>query len=217
MSVIADLRIPSSQFALGRILSMRSETSIELETLVPIGEKAVPFFWVYDADKDRFLDSVRSHDAVESITEVDEHDGKILFGLDWHIADDVVFRSIHENAGHILEATGTTDTWEFECRFEKYEDLNDFKQSCRDARIDVDVHRIYNPTKPDAGPWYGLTIRQRETLFLAVEEGYYDIPRRITTVELADRLGVSDQAVTERLRRAIVTLVTNALLEVESK
>ncbi|WP_249361517.1 helix-turn-helix domain-containing protein [Haloterrigena sp. H1] len=34
--------------------------------------------------------------------------------------------------------------------------------------------------------------------------GYYDIPRGCTTAELADELGISDQAVTERLRRAIV-------------
>jgi len=32
------------------------------------------------------------------------------------------------------------------------------------------------------------------------------------TVELAETLGISDQAVTERLRRAIVRLVTNTIL-----
>jgi predicted DNA binding protein len=62
------------------------------------------------------------------------------------------------------------------------------------------------------GAWYGLTPRQRRTLELAVRRGYYDIPRRCTTIELADELGISDQAVTERLRRGIVTFVTNALL-----
>ncbi|GAB3704987.1 helix-turn-helix domain-containing protein [Halorubrum pallidum] len=41
--------------------------------------------------------------------------------------------------------------------------------------------------------------------------GYYEIPRGCTTKELADELEISDQAVTERLRRAIVALVTYTL------
>lgn len=41
--------------------------------------------------------------------------------------------------------------------------------------------------------------------------GYYDIPRGCTTKELADELGISDQAVTERLRRAIGSLVRHTL------
>jgi predicted DNA binding protein len=46
---------------------------------------------------------------------------------------------------------------------------------------------------------------------LTVLKGYYDIPRGCTTNELADDLGISDHAVTERLRRAIVMLVTYTL------
>lgn len=76
----------------------------------------------------------------------------------------------------------------------------------------MDIERIFNPTKPDAGPWYGLTATQRETLTYAAEEGYYSLPRQISTKELADRFDVSDQAITERLRRGIATLVMNTLL-----
>jgi len=42
--------------------------------------------------------------------------------------------------------------------------------------------------------------------------GYYDIPRGCTTAELADELGISDQATTERLRRAIGAFTRHALL-----
>jgi len=56
-----------------------------------------------------------------------------------------------------------------------------------------------------------LSEPQREALTLAVRRGYYDIPRGCTTAELADELGISDQAVTERLRRAIGTFGRYAL------
>lgn len=52
----------------------------------------------------------------------------------------------------------------------------------------------------------GLSRAQREALDLAISEGYYSVPRRTTTAELAEQLGVSDQAVIERLRRAMTTL-----------
>jgi len=115
----------------------------------------------------------------------------------------------------LLGATGGADRWEIELRFPSHETLSDFQAYYVDHDIPVSIEKIYNPTKPDAGPWYGLTAVQRETLTNAVEDGYYSLPRRISTKELAAEFDVSDQAVTERLRRGISTLVTNTLLAAE--
>jgi Asp-tRNA(Asn)/Glu-tRNA(Gln) amidotransferase A subunit family amidase len=54
MAVIAHLRIPADSFELGRILSVEQRGMIELENMVPLGEKAVPFFSVSDAVRERF-------------------------------------------------------------------------------------------------------------------------------------------------------------------
>jgi predicted DNA-binding protein YlxM (UPF0122 family) len=54
-------------------------------------------------------------------------------------------------------------------------------------------------------------------LVLAVRNGYYSIPRQVSTQELADTLEISDQAVTERLRRAIETLVENTIIAMEAE
>ena len=53
---------------------------------------------------------------------------------------------------------------------------------------------------------------QRETLSHTVEKGYYSLPRRSSSHVIAAEFDISDQAVIERLRRAIDTLVTNTLL-----
>lgn len=45
----------------------------------------------------------------------------------------------------------------------------------------------------------------------AVAGGYYAIPRHLSTKDLAKEFDSSDQAVTERLRRAIVTLTEHTL------
>jgi len=217
MSVIAEFRVPSSDFELGRILDVEGITSIELENLVPIGEATVPLFWIHNSTRHSFLESVQRHPAVTSAAEVDVFDDRALVTLDWDANHDHLFEGITESEGQLLSATGTRDSWEFELRFPDHDALSEFRTHCEDAQISLEVQRVYNPTKPDAGPWYGLTELQREAITLAVRMGYYDIPRGCTTKELADELGISDQAVTERLRRAIVSLVTYTLVHSESE
>lgn len=47
-----------------------------------------------------------------------------------------------------------------------------------------------------------LTDRQREVFLLALEEGYYDVPRRTTLTEVADVLDVSKATCSDVLHRA---------------
>jgi len=46
-----------------------------------------------------------------------------------------------------------------------------------------------------------LTQRQRELLYTAVEEGYYDTPRECSLTELADEAGVAKSTASETLHR----------------
>lgn len=74
------------------------------------------------------------------------------------------------------------------------------------------VHRV--ESYDESG--FGLTPSQQEALAVALEQGYFDVPRTTTLVEIAERLGVSDQAVSERLRRGEKHLLRRALSSVES-
>jgi predicted DNA binding protein len=47
-----------------------------------------------------------------------------------------------------------------------------------------------------------LTRQQERILKEAVKLGYYDLPRRITTMKLSEKLGLSASTVTEHLRKA---------------
>ncbi|WP_336345991.1 helix-turn-helix domain-containing protein [Halalkalicoccus ordinarius] len=213
MSVIAELQIAGSEFALGRTLEAVSGTAIELENMVPMGESPVPFFWVHNSDCEEIEANLSNQETVQKITEIDNLNGRTLYALEWTIDQDELFRGIQEQHAQVLGATGTIVDWEFELRFPSHEALSDFQRYCKQEQIEISVRRIYNPTKPGTGPWFGLTPMQRETLLLATEMGYYNIPRECSTIDLAERLEISDQAVTERLRRAIVTLVSNTLHE----
>ena len=213
MSVIAHLRISADAFKLGRILDVTAGRSIVLENLVPLGEQAVPFFTIHGEDENRaFKDAVQDHASVTDITEVSSHEDRTLYALNWDISEDALFQCIQEQNAQLLGATGGTDIWKFELRFLSHNSLSEFKAHCSDEGIALDVGRIYNPARPESGPFYGLTQRQRNTLVRAVEGGYYSLPRQLSTQDLAEEFGISDQAVTERLRRAIVALVDNSLI-----
>ena len=116
-----------------------------------------------------------------------------------------------------MSATGTAAGWDFELRFPDHDSLSRYQTCCENSHISVEVVRVYNPTDPGVGPWYGLSEPQRDALLLAVQMGYYDIPRECSTKDLAAELGISDQAVTERLRRAIAAFGRHALLTPEAE
>lgn len=217
MAVIAHLRIPADSFELGRILELEGGGKVELENMVPMGEKAVPFFSVSDDVRESFERSVESHPSVDNIVEVSRHDSERLYSLDWNVERDVFFQGIIELEGQLLSGSGTVETWEFEIRFLTHERLGEFQEHCSNAHIALEVGRIYNPVRPGAGMWYGVTAPQREALVRAVQGGYYSIPRGMSTKDLAEDLGISDQAVTERLRRAIETLTQNTLIAMQEE
>ncbi|WP_225332797.1 helix-turn-helix domain-containing protein [Halomicrobium urmianum] len=217
MSVIADLRVPARDFTLGEVLAVHGEATVTLETMVPIGERTVPLFWVTDEARPTFEREVRDHETVESIHQVEVEDGKTLYALEWSATGDSLFSAFLDTDASLLHATAASEFWQFQARFQTHADLAAFKRRCDEADVTVEVNRIYNPTRPDSGPHYGLTEPQREALVEAVRKGYYAIPRRISTKALAEELDISDQATTERLRRAIITLVEHTLLAVEEE
>jgi hypothetical protein len=60
-------------------------------------------------------------------------------------------------------------------------------------------------------PLNQLTEKQQEVLIKAFKLGYYGIPRKITSEELAKKLGIADSTVVEHLRKAELRLLTQIL------
>lgn len=212
MAVIVELTLPADSFELGQILRVKGATEITVETMVPIGGRSVPFARIHNGIRGSFKRAVNEHPSVTDFTLVNSHDGELLYGLEWDPADASLLQTILNLDGVMLSASGTAETWSLELRFPTHEALSAFQEYYIEEDIQVSIKHIYNPTRPDAGPWFGVTPPQRETLTYAVESGYYALPREISTQEVGERFDISDQAATERLRRGISALVRNTLL-----
>ncbi|MFC7205116.1 helix-turn-helix domain-containing protein [Haloferax namakaokahaiae] len=68
------------------------------------------------------------------------------------------------------------------------------------AAFSVDGLSEYTPVTDSVRA--GLTTRQREALSVAVELGYYDVPRDATIDDVADELDCSPSTASEHLRKA---------------
>lgn len=201
VALIAELEIPADTFDLGRVTSVGGAVHLELERVVPAGEEVMPFFWATECDDyDHFERRVREEALVEELTAVARFDDRVLYHVVWGATTASLTRALSSADAAILEAAGN-DPWEFQLRFTDRDHLRSFVDACEETGIDVRLRRVFE-LRPDADPrGDGLTDGQRAALVAAVEGGYFEVPRRTTLSEVADELGISQQATSERVRR----------------
>ncbi len=202
MSVIAEFSIEADQFLLGRIIADFPDIAVEIERVVPTGNRIMPYIWGYGEDLNEFVTAMQKHPNVVSITTVDQVDNQALYKIDWEDPTEQLIAGIAETTATILKAN-SDDIWTFEIRFEDHEELAVFNEYCASHGIEYRLERVLALTDSEYFQGsYALTEPQYEALSMAVERGYFEIPREITYKELADELEISEQAVSERVRRA---------------
>lgn len=216
MSVIARIGVPAEDFPLGKTLRASSHIRVQLERVIPLGETAIPYLWVSDDSVDAIEAAIDADPNVDAVDIVDEVDAEALVRVEWQADSHGLLATLAESDVVLLDGVGSGRSWEFQLRFADHEDMAAFYRQCTDRDISVTLERVHNPANPeDLGLDFSLTDVQRETLLAARESGYFEVPREASLVDLAEQLGVSDTAASQRLRRGIATLVTATLASSE--
>jgi len=212
MSVIAEFTIEAEEFLLGKLVAAHPAVTVELERVVPAARRVMPYVWGYGENLDSFEQHLSTDEAVKRFEILDRLDGSALYKIEWEEPAEELVTGIADTEATILEAHGA-DEWRFRIRFSSHEGLSEFHTFCRNHGIQYQLTRVYALPDPVSDHPYGLTDAQYDTLLQAVERGYFEVPRRVTFAELASDLGISEQAVSERVRRGADAVLTRVLLD----
>ncbi|WP_336343515.1 helix-turn-helix domain-containing protein [Halalkalicoccus ordinarius] len=212
MGTIAELNIPADEFALGPTFRELSDLEVEIERLVAHDHgRVMPFAWLTADDPDALEETLSTDETVEEYELISRVDGDQLYRMEWVDSIEMVIHILLEEEGTILHARGKYDGWHVRVLFPDRDSLSRTYDFADDHGLRFDVVRIYELDDERKGR-FGLSDEQQETLAAATKLGYYDVPRGITQAELAEKLGVSHQALSERLRRAQKTLNENTVI-----
>lgn len=213
MSSILDASVPADRFALGDALSSHPEARFEIVRFVAnTSERVMPFLWGSAPDQAALTDSLRCDASTSAVDVVTESDRKYLYRIEWSArVRSLIDVLLDEVAEVLLDACTDQDTWHVRLLFSDGEDVYDARRLCEQLGLDLTVDRVMQLSEPYGGGHFGLTAKQYETIMVAYEAGYYDVPRRINLKDLAEQMGVSHQALSERLRRGHEALIANGL------
>ncbi|RKD95045.1 helix-turn-helix domain-containing protein [Halopiger aswanensis] len=117
---------------------------------------------------------------------------------------------VSENDGAILSANGRDGRWALQLLYHDREAVSTAHRLLEQYEYRVEVTRV-SGTEDLARVRTPLTEIQYETIAKAHELGYFDVPRQVTLEELAAELGISHQALSERLRRSHAALISAEL------
>ncbi|GAB3669774.1 helix-turn-helix domain-containing protein [Halopiger thermotolerans] len=213
MTIIAEISIQADQFLLGQIIAEHDGLSVELERVVPAEKRIMPYIWGYGSDLDTFAGAMDDSPNVESISVLDRYDDRALYKIVWEDPAEQLITGITDTNATILEAH-SDEEWTFRIRFEDHSGLAQFNRYCAEHDITYRLNRVSSlAERPPNGRDFDLTDAQHEALALAVERGYFKVPREVTYDELAAELDLSVQALSERVRRGADKVLRAALLQ----
>lgn len=209
--LVASFRLDPEAVALRETFERLPDLTLEVERIAAHGtESTMPCLWTTGVDFQALDETLDADASVAGIIEAEAFPREKYYQIDW---SEVVERRVDAFIDHeaaVLAAAADADGWRLRFRFVTREQFDAFRTFLAERDYSFSLLDLVEPDAPRR--WCGdLTPAQRETLVVANERGYFEVPRGVTTRELAAELSVSHQALSERLRRATGNLVDATL------
>jgi hypothetical protein len=205
MATIADVTIAGNAFPLGGLLEGSSGVSVEIERLVLLEDHVHPYFRVSEGSRACVEEALESRPSVASVERLADVDGRDLYRAGWTSEVDGFGAALLAADGSVLDGSGVDGTWGFRLRFPDRNRLRRFGDRCEERGVELELNGVFDPDVPPVEE--RLSAVQWRTLTTAYEMGFFEVPREATLSELGERLGVSKQATSGRIRRAMREVV----------
>lgn len=182
-------------------------TRLTLEQIVACDPETVSAsFWATNSDSESYKGVLRQSGMVRNVAVLDKQTGeRVLYQV--HLpAAATTYWSWANLGGILLGGVGTQEGWTLRMRYPDREALTAYRKRCKDRGIPFRLESLNMGASPEESQ---LTASQSELLEAAIEGGYFNVPRDIRMNELAAQFDISDQAASERLRRALSNTLTS--------
>ncbi|SNZ04625.1 hypothetical protein SAMN06269185_0624 [Natronoarchaeum philippinense] len=214
MSVLCEITVPAEEFVLEDALTSAPDMRIEIKRVVAGPEDVTPYFWAYGDSVEAFDRALRDDETISNMVILEEQENdERFYRVSWNGAVPNLLSAITDAKATILEAvSGDDHRWELKMLFPDRDALTEFHAYCIDNDLDFELERVYRPENPQETAEYGVTDDQHEALTAAYDAGYFGVPREETLGEVAERLDISTNALSTRLRRGQRNLLSNTIV-----
>lgn len=123
------------------------------------------------------------------------------------------YRLLTECGGILIKAVSDSRHWQVTAYFSSSDEASSYFQRLEETELrplSISVESEHGVCEFRSGP--AVTAPQREALIMAIQRGYYSVPKETSLEQVASELGISQQALSERLRRGTRTLIEDAVL-----
>ena len=206
------IKIPAPVGVLGLVdgQPLPEGTKLEFERTASVLDGGSPSLVVSGDDAAAVVRSIRERPTIEDTTISGDTDDEVIVRLNWDAIVPNLLECMRENDGTVLSAIAQNDVWTFDIRFPSRDAASRFYTGYDDDTYPITIRRMNQQGAPYQASNGQVTAEQREALSRAVAAGYFEVPRRTKLVDLAGELGISDTAVSQRLRRGLSTVLLDS-------
>lgn len=210
-TTVARVELPAGGFALAGLFERVPNVDVELEPAVANPtDHALLVVRATEHERGVVETSIESDLSVGAVEYLAEREGGWAYRVTWDGHARRVVRAFTDEGVTVLSLRGRRGRWTFRLLVPDRESVGRMDEALAGLGCAAEWASISTlagePSRASV-----LTDPQRETLVEAFENGYYDIPRNVSSKELAERLGISHQALSERFRRAHERLVADSV------
>jgi predicted DNA binding protein len=202
------LEFPMAEFALAATIA-ETDAQFHGQHVVGLGERAICLLWVRGAGPETLDTAMGADPTVRTATRMASFDDEFLYRIETG-GGGSLSHLVSEAGASVLTLSSDRTRWCVRTMFPSGEAFDAARGHFEAAGV---AHRVQTVQTLDPGTrtQLDLTDAQYEILTIAYDEGYFEIPRKTDLIELAEKLGVSHQSLSERLRRAHKAMLEQTL------
>jgi predicted DNA binding protein len=202
MTTRSVLTIPLAEIALSETARQLPDVYFYVEQTAMADTDDTLNLWIATDDPSAIDGALEDDPSVTDHERLKGNDDEYLYRVTLAKEVRLVRELVHGYDGTITEVYGDADGWTLEVRFPDRERFSELDDEFEGFGIHPTYETIESIDDSEDEPMNVLTDSQRRSIELAVDRGYYQVPREVSLQELAREMDISHQALSERLRRA---------------